>query len=109
MVLVARAGALDEGDRGRRLSIRGPQNLSAGGTVGRRQALHHDVGDDVGVFAEAQVVELGGVVGRPSGGRDHRAHAERFALGLLVEPDGVVTAGIRAGAAAGGQALRSMA
>ena len=73
MVDVARAGALDEGDRSSAAGRRTVGGSCRRSVPRRREALHLHVGDDVGVDAAAELVELLERVGLPAGGHDDRA------------------------------------
>ena len=96
MVLVPRAGALHEGHVLGLLAVGRPDDLAAGGPSLRGQPLHHHVGDHVRALPEAQVVELGGIVGSPAGGHDDGADLD---LDLLLRH-------VRDRSRPGGQTLR---
>jgi hypothetical protein len=50
----------------------------------------------LGYLAETQIVDLGGIVGFPAGGPNHRADFEVQGFGFHVQIDGIVFAGFLA-------------
>ena len=96
MILIARSCALDEDRALDRSPVGWPEDLALRGTVGRRQSLHHHVGDDVRISAEPEVVDAAGVVGVPAGGHDDGARLERHAPPLHAEVDRLVLADLHA-------------
>ena len=95
MVFIPRSRTLHESDAFRCLVIRRSQHLSLGRPVGGGLALHHHVGDDVGMLPEPEVVDLGGIVGFPTGGPDHGTDLQIQGFGLHLEIHRTVFTGIR--------------
>ena len=92
MILVARTGALDEGDVLRLLAIRRPQDLAAGRTMRIGQALEFERSDHVGEAVVAIGLDFRRVVGLPAGGPDHGARLDFNGFRLHREIDGAVFA-----------------
>src|SRR5262249_57779980 len=73
VLLVPGSRALDERRALDGPAVRGTKELAGRGAVRRGEPLHHDIGDDVRVPAEAEIVDAGGVIGIPARGDDHGA------------------------------------
>ena len=92
MVLIARTGALDEGDVLGFLAVGRTQDLAAGGAVDVGQTFEFNAGDDVLEAAIAVGLNLRCVIGLPTGCPHHRAGLDLDRLFLHVEVDRTVLA-----------------
>ena len=81
---VAAAHALDEGDPLDLSAVRGPLDVSAGGTGGREHAFELHAGQHVGVSPVAELAAQRALELLEAGGEDHAAGVDLDLLGLLV-------------------------
>ena len=94
VVLITGPGALHKSDLGNVLAVGGAHNLALGRPILRRVPLHHDIGDNVRILAEAQVIQSSRIVGLPAGRPHDGADLGGEGPRLHVELDGVVVASL---------------